>query len=692
MEAVRRAVLQLVMSACPLLSTARPPCVHGRHWNLRRGLFGCCLVMHIVLHSSLAQVGGQGYLEGQGRARGTVSQRGLTAQQQQQQGGGTVTRLYLLPGNPYGAKCLDGSPPGYYHRPGYAAGSAAWHIHLPGGGWCTSMAGCMHRAQTNQGSTRSRPTVIVRGGNDRDEGSASPARGINSPDPKVNPLFHNWHLVRPIYCDGGGFAGRAGWRAVRGGGSAGTAGLYLDGWKIIHAVLNGGCDAVTGARAASHAAEAKASSSSACGERLLARRDCPWRGGTWCVRDGAVQGKARSTTRHAPPSTLPHAPLCRHNAWRLAAVGVGPVDQNRGMARAASILLTGSSAGGQAVITLCDRVALLFPSATVKCILDAGFFVDAEDRWHGNTMSTMVHSMAALHAMRLNLHCTQAYPLQEQWRCFFAHRSLRFVSAPLLVVNSLLDYRALTIGNQLRPSATLGTQCLRSLVKQANGDIKTMLWSKQWRLWGAVGKEKAWQEKAGAGSECQPAERRAVLNAAWKVLRSTDAARRKRGTQISNFVTVAVAHCSLTSPKWTAVTVNGTNLRDAVTKWWLAKAHKVTPSTVGGNARFRHAGSARQKARSNESRGGSRGAMQRQVKYSSNALQRTGSQDQAADIHTRYDLRESSEEQKESDAAVAVRHAPPSIRTGHATGTHPSQTGLGSNDSLGDSLSDWFNS
>ncbi|CAI5485784.1 unnamed protein product, partial [Closterium sp. Naga37s-1] len=310
------------MSACPLLSTARPPCVHGRHLNLRRGLFGCCLVMHIVLHSSLAQVGGQGYLEGQGRARGTVSQRGLTAQQQQQQGGGTVTRLYLLPGNPYGAKCLDGSPPGYYHRPGYAAGSAAWHIHLPGGGWCTSMAGCMHRAQTNQGSTRSRPTVIVRGGNDRDEGSASPARGINSPDPIVNPLFHNWHLVRPIYCDGGGFAGRAGWRAVRGGGSAGTAGVYLDGWKIIHAVLN-------------------------------------------------------------------------------------DLKQNRGMARAASILLTGSSAGGQAVITLCDRVALLFPSATVKCILDAGFFVDAEDRWHGNTMSTMVHSMAALHAMRLNLHCTQ---------------------------------------------------------------------------------------------------------------------------------------------------------------------------------------------------------------------------------------------------------------------------------------------
>ncbi|CAI7823569.1 unnamed protein product [Closterium sp. NIES-54] len=582
------------MSPRPPLAAARTPCLHASHWTLRRRIAVCCLVMHVVLLSSLAQVGCQGYLEGQGRERGTASNRVLTAQQQQQ-GGGSVTRLYLLPSNPYGAKCLDGSPPGYYHRPGNAAGSAAWHIHLPGGGWCTSMAGCLHRAQTDQGSTRSRPTVIVRGGNDRDEGSASPARGINSPDPKVNPMFHNWHLVRPIYCDGGGFAGRAGWRAVRGGGGAGkgTAGVYLDGWKIIHAVLN-------------------------------------------------------------------------------------DLKQNRGMAGATSILLTGSSAGGQAVITLCDRLALIFPSATVKCILDAGFFVDAEDRWHGNTMSTMVHSMVALHAMRLNLHCTQAYPPQEQWRCFFAHRSLRFVSSPLLVVNSLLDYRALTIGNQLRPSATLGTQCLRSLVKQANGDIKTMLWSKQWRLWGAVGKEATWRDKAAAGSECQPAERRAVLNAAWKVLRSTDAARRKKGTQISNFVTVAVAHCSLTSPKWTAVAVNGTNLRDAVTKWWLAKAHKVTPSTVGGNARFRHAGSAR---KSNESTGGSR-AMQRQVKYSSNTLQWTGSQGQAADMH---DFRQSREEEKESDATVAVR-------SGHATGTHPPESGLGSDDSLGDSLSDWFNS
>ncbi|GJP39074.1 hypothetical protein CLOM_g23464 [Closterium sp. NIES-68] len=597
-------------------AAARRLGLHRSHWIDPRRPVVCCVLVIAALHSSLALVDGEGYREGLGqlqRERGTLPARVLTArqqQQQQQQGGGSVTQLYLLPDNPYGAKCLDGSPPGYYHRLGYAAGSVAWHIHLPGGGWCTSVAGCVHRAQTDHGSTRSRPRFIARG-NDRDEGSASPARGINSPDPSVNPVFHNWHLVRPIYCDGGGFAGRAGWRAAPGGGSAGngTAGVYLDGWKIIHAVLN-------------------------------------------------------------------------------------DLKQKRGMARAASILLTGSSAGGQAVITLCDRVALIFPGATVKCILDAGFFVDAEDRWHGSTMGSMVHSMVALHAMRLNLHCTQAYPPADQWRCFFAHRSLRFVSAPLLVVNSLFDYRALTIGNQLRPTATQGTDCLRSLLKQSGGDIKTMLWSKEWRLWGAVGKVGAGGEMAGGGrNACQPAERRAVLNAAWRLLRGTDAARRKKGTQISNFVTVAVAHCSLTSPKWTAVTVNGTNLRDAVTRWWFTKARKVTPATVGGNASYSHVGTAGKKG-SSKSGGGSRAATQR---YSPKmTLQRTGSRrrerpKQAADMHVRDDLTQRSR-QKSNTTALAVPRTPSSTRTGRATGTHSPESGSGGNDSLGDSLTDWFNS
>ncbi|CAI5535108.1 unnamed protein product [Closterium sp. Naga37s-1] len=44
--------------------------------------------------------------------------------------------LTLLANNSYGARCLDGSPPGYYFRPGSGEGADAWHVHLPMGGWC----------------------------------------------------------------------------------------------------------------------------------------------------------------------------------------------------------------------------------------------------------------------------------------------------------------------------------------------------------------------------------------------------------------------------------------------------------------------------------------------------------------------------------------------------------------------------
>lgn len=44
------------------------------------------------------------------------------------------------------ARCLDGSPPGFYIRPGFGSGSKKWVIHLQGGGWCASPSDCLQRA------------------------------------------------------------------------------------------------------------------------------------------------------------------------------------------------------------------------------------------------------------------------------------------------------------------------------------------------------------------------------------------------------------------------------------------------------------------------------------------------------------------------------------------------------------------
>ena len=90
--------------------------------------------------------------------------------------------------------CLDGSPPGYYMRPGSGEGANKWILHLMGGAWCASTNDCYLRSFTIFGTTTlwNETTEIF---------------GIFSDDPAVNPDFYNWNGVFLLYCDGGSFAG-----------------------------------------------------------------------------------------------------------------------------------------------------------------------------------------------------------------------------------------------------------------------------------------------------------------------------------------------------------------------------------------------------------------------------------------------------------------------------------------------------
>ncbi|GJP33088.1 hypothetical protein CLOM_g17653 [Closterium sp. NIES-68] len=69
------------------------------------------------------------------------------------------------------------------------------------------------------------------------------------------------------------------------------------------------------------------------------------------------------------------------SGWKIMRAIMADLKANRGIKSAAQILLSGSSAGGQAVISLCDRIAAAFPWAPTKCIADSGFFIDSKDRW-----------------------------------------------------------------------------------------------------------------------------------------------------------------------------------------------------------------------------------------------------------------------------------------------------------------------
>ncbi|CAI5483722.1 unnamed protein product [Closterium sp. Yama58-4] len=230
--------------------------------------------------------------------------------------------LTLLPDNPFGAKCLDGSPPGYYLRRARPSQSRFWHIHLPGGGWCTTEATCAWRAGRKFGSSRLWPRAMI----------SAWLPGIMSADPDVNPGFGEWNMAMAVYCDGGGYVGRRGEVTT-----ADNTTLHMDGWKIVMAILD----------------------------------DL----------------------------------------------------SSKGLMAAQQVLITGESAGGQAVVNLCDYIAAYLSFATVKCLSDGGFFIDAPDRRGRSFFREIAENATQLHQM-FNPKCNQDLPSQAQWRCFFPQYSL----------------------------------------------------------------------------------------------------------------------------------------------------------------------------------------------------------------------------------------------------------------------------
>ncbi|CAI5984807.1 unnamed protein product [Closterium sp. NIES-65] len=264
--------------------------------------------------------------------------------------------LTLLANNSYGARCLDGSPPGYYFRPGSGEGADAWHVHLPMGGWCFNLSTCADRAKTFLGSSRA----------DLQE---------------ENPYRH------------------------------------------VSEEAEGDCHSL-----------------------LPPSLLC-------CLNPSSLN------VTNVSPSLPPSLPPSLHAL---------PPDllTNRGLHSATSLLLSGASAGGQAVVTFCGLLAnsVAHPSA-VKCLLDSAFFTDSLDRNGYPYFQHTVKSMAELHESVGNPKCAKAQPPAKKWRCFFPQYALAFVTRrPVFIVQPLFDFRALVRGNQLPEDYGYVLNCLRSLL------------------------------------------------------------------------------------------------------------------------------------------------------------------------------------------------------------------------------------
>jgi len=143
----------------------------------------------------------------------------------------------------HAARCLDGSPPTYYHRSTRAVEGSAegkWLLYFQGGGWCVPGTGsnapfpallvdaCGERAGTLLGSTKSDTQT-------KDFGE----KPLFSQDPRQNPAFHDWHVVFIRYCDGASFADKAGYANF----AAILGQLLTEGFRDATDVVVSGCSA-----------------------------------------------------------------------------------------------------------------------------------------------------------------------------------------------------------------------------------------------------------------------------------------------------------------------------------------------------------------------------------------------------------------------------------------------------------------
>ena len=131
-----------------------------------------------------------------------------------------VANLYLLDAASTGARCLDGTPAGFYFQAALSAeGNSSWVIHLQGGGECATQASCYSRLGTASGSSKYFTPTVGLG-------------LLNSPDPAENPALYDANHVWLPYCQGDLWSG-----TVTEAGEA-TWGLYFAGHLTVLATVD----------------------------------------------------------------------------------------------------------------------------------------------------------------------------------------------------------------------------------------------------------------------------------------------------------------------------------------------------------------------------------------------------------------------------------------------------------------------
>ncbi|XVE76363.1 hypothetical protein DITRI_Ditri12bG0166300 [Diplodiscus trichospermus] len=111
-----------------------------------------------------------------------------------------------------------------------------------------------------------------------------------------------------------------------------------------------------------------------------------------------------------------------------------------GLSNAKQALLSGCSAGGLATLIHCDDFRDHLPKdATVKCLADAGFFLDEPDILGNHTMSAFYHDVVELQGVAKSLQkdCVRR---MEPSKCIFPREIIKNVRTSLFIVNPAYDF------------------------------------------------------------------------------------------------------------------------------------------------------------------------------------------------------------------------------------------------------------
>eukprot|EP00112_Aurelia_sp_Birch-Aquarium-sp1_P002734 Seg1303.11 transcript_id=Seg1303.11/GoldUCD/mRNA.D3Y31 product="Pectin acetylesterase 5" protein_id=Seg1303.11/GoldUCD/D3Y31 len=115
--------------------------------------------------------------------------------------------------------------------------------------------------------------------------------------------------------------------------------------------------------------------------------------------------------------------------------------KRRNLESAADIILSGTSAGGLAVLLQGDYLKHRLPkTATVRGLVDAGFFLDSPSQDGSNVVENQFKGLFDIHRPKLRMKCENGKDNNTKYQCLFPQQTILHTKLPVYFVNALYDH------------------------------------------------------------------------------------------------------------------------------------------------------------------------------------------------------------------------------------------------------------